>query len=117
MPEKHSSGSGVSITYGQLPELDESESQDLEVLSRRDAQLKLESISAEDVITVRATSFSSGMALGSTPLNLLVIETLPSDIRESLSAEAGIDVDDYEVIQIGRADREYPDRSLSEYSE
>ena len=117
MPEKHKPSSGASITYGQLPKLEESDSQDVKVLKRRDAQLKLEYIPTEDVIRVRATSFSSGMALGSAPLTLLVIETLSSDIRESLSAEAEIDVDDYEVIQIGSADRDYTDRSLSEYSE
>lgn len=113
----HSNESGARITYGQLSLLEPFDSHDAEVHQHRDAQLKLDAVPAEKVIAVRPTSFSSGMLLGNAALTVIVIHTLPRDIRDSLAEKTGLDVDEFKLLRIGRADREYTDRSLAEYSE
>jgi hypothetical protein len=116
MSERHDSGPGAHITYGQLSLLEPADSLNAVVHRYRDAQLKLDAIPAAEVIGIRPTGFASSMALGSAPLTVIEVQTLPDDIRESLSAETGVNVDEFQLIRIGRADREYPNRSLSEYS-
>jgi len=117
MTEGHDGRPGARITYGQLSLLEPVDSYDAEVYQRRDAQIKLNAVPTAEVIVVRPTSFASGMALGSAPLTVIDIKTLPGDILDSLSAETGIDVDDFKLIRIGHPDHEFTNRSLSEYSE
>lgn len=81
----------------------------------RDAELERERANDSEIVTIGPTGFASSYFLAQHPLSLVELSTLPPTERDELSAGTGLDLDEFEFIQIGRNRTRPQNHSLNEY--
>ena len=83
--------------------------------THRDAELALGDADREAVLVVQPTGLASSYALTQRSLTAIEIESLDAETREALAATAGVDLDRFEYVQIGRSTTPARNRSLAEF--
>jgi hypothetical protein len=75
----------------------------------------LQSIDSEDVIAIAPTSLASSYFLFAHPLTTIDIDTLSRAIRSRISAQADVELAEFDVIQIGRGAPDIENERLPEW--
>lgn len=86
------------------------------VYQHRDAQLRLTELDSEDIVVISPTSLASGYYLTQHPLTAIEIESLPQEVRSSISDQGNVYLNQFELIQVGRGPSQIENRSISEFT-
>jgi len=85
------------------------------VHTHRDAELALGDASPESVVVVRPDGLASSYSLTQRALCAVEIASLAEETLDRLKSESGVDLAEYEFVQIGRPTRPSQSRSLGEF--
>jgi len=117
MSSRHSKSAGVSIEFGSARCLFPVDELDATVLRYRDAQLALNDVKGENVIVIAPTSLATSYHLTSHALTAIPVDSLPSAVRAQLDDELEAPLETFELIQIGKWNRDSPNHSLAEFTD
>ena len=115
MPKGHFHSAAGRVEYGDADVLFPVEDLDATVLTHRDAQLALGDTDGGDVIIVAPTSLATSYALTQRPLTAIRVDSLPTDVRTHLDRALDAPIETFDLIQVGKWNRDSPNRSLSEF--
>jgi hypothetical protein len=99
----HFTSAGGYIEHGDASVLFPLDELRASVHQHRAATIHLQSVDSENVLAIAPTSLASSYFLFAQPLTTIEIDTLPQEIRSRISTQADVEVDEFDVIQIGRA--------------
>jgi len=116
MLKGHFRSSGASIEYGAADCLFPVDELDAAVLQYRDAQLALDDVDGSDVIVVAPTSLATSYFLTQHALTAIPVDSLSTVVQTHLTNELDDPVDTFELIQIGKWNRDSPNHSLTEFT-
>ncbi|MFC6954379.1 hypothetical protein [Halorubellus litoreus] len=116
MSEKHQKLVGTRIPHGAASSVFPVEDLPCDVYQRRDAKRILESTPSDAVLGLRATSMASSYFLHGHALTVVDTVSLPDTAKADIRDRSGVDVHDFELLAIGKANRNYENRTLSEYA-
>ena len=116
MLKGHFGSAGASIEYGAAGCLFPVDDLDGTVLQYRDAQLALDDIDGSDVIVVAPTSLATSYFLTQHALTAIPVDSLSTAVRTQLANEFDDSLDTFELIQIGKWNRDSPNHSLTEFT-
>jgi len=117
MPQGHSRSADGSITYGEAEVLFPVEELDASVSQYRDAELALDGVTDDDVISVSPTSLATGYALGRHPLTAISVESLPAAVASQIEDSLETSINAFEFIQVGTLHADSPNHSLAEFGD
>lgn len=112
----HFYDAGGYVDHGDAASLFPVESLSGGVAQHRDAQIELDSVRSEEVLVVSPTGLASGHFLTQHPITAVEIDSLPPETTATIADRAAVDLDAFEVIQIGRRPAGVQNHSLGEYS-
>jgi hypothetical protein len=116
MLKGHFGSAGTSIEYGDAGCLFPVHELDGTVLQYRDAQLALDDVDGSDVIVVAPTSLATSYFLTQHALTAIPIDSLSTVVQTHLANELDDPVDTFELIQVGKWNRDSPNHSLTEFT-
>jgi hypothetical protein len=116
MLKGHFKSGGASIEYGVADCLFPVEELDATVFQYRDAQLALDDVDGSNVIVVAPTSLATSYFLTGHALTAIPVDSLPTAVQTQLASELDGSLDTFELIQIGKWNRDSPNRSLTEFT-
>jgi len=116
MLKGHFESSGASIEYGAAGCLFPVDDLDATVLQYRDAQLALDDVAGSDVIVVAPTSLATSYFLTQHALTAIPVDSLSTAVQTQLANELDDSLDTFELIQIGKWNRDSPNHSLTEFT-
>ena len=102
MPIKHNWPKIQTVPHGSATSLFPVDELPCSVVQNRDAQLQLEQLSAESVLTVTPDGMASGYFLAQHPLTLIPISGLPVDHRQDIDANIDDSLESFSHICLGR---------------
>jgi hypothetical protein len=111
----HNPETGDHVDYGEAAQLFPVDELSAVTHQHRDAQVEIESLDSADILGVAPTGLASSYSLHRHPLTVVEVGSLPEAVQTSIETESGVDLTNFEVIQIGTGRREITDRSLSEF--
>lgn len=86
-----------------------------QVHTHRDAEVVLGDVAPESVVVVKPTGLASSYALTQRALCAVEIASLDQKTLDKLKAASGIDLTEFELVQIGRQTKASQNRSLGEF--
>ncbi|SFR53412.1 hypothetical protein [Halogeometricum limi] len=116
MPIGHFESAGESIEYGAAGCLFPVDELDATVLQYRDAQLALDDVDGSNVIVVAPTSLATSYSLTQHALTAIPVDSFSTAVQTQLSNELDDPLDTFELIQIGKRNRDSPNHSLTEFT-
>jgi len=116
MSKEHFRSAGASIEYGDAGCLFPVDELDATVLQYRNAQLALDDVDGSNVIVVAPTSLASSYHLTQHTLTAIPVNSLPAPVQPQISDGIEGSLGAFELIQIGKWNREHPNHSLSEFT-
>ena len=116
MLKGHFESAGTSIEYGAADCLFPVDELDATVLQYRDAQIALDDVNGSDVIVVAPTSLATSYFLTQHALTAIPVDSLSTAVQTQLANELDDPVDTFELIQIGKWNRDSPNHSLTEFT-
>lgn len=116
MPKGHFHSAEGGVEYGDADVLLPVEDLDASVLTHRDAQLALADADGGDVIIVAPTSLATSYALTQRPLAAIRVDSLPTGVRTHLDSVLNAPIETFDLIQVGKCNRDSPNHSLSEFT-
>jgi hypothetical protein len=116
MLKGHFESAGESIEYGAAGCLFPVDELDATVLQYRDAQIALDDVNGSDVIVVAPTSLATSYFLTQHALTAIPVDSLSTAVQTQLANELDDPVDTFELIQIGKWNRDSPNHSLTEFT-
>ena len=115
MSKGHARSAETSIDYGDAGCLFPVDELDATVDQYRDAQLALDGVDGSDVIFIGPTNLASSYLLTQHPLTAIPIESLPAAVQTQIADKLDIPLATFDLIQIGKWSRDFPDHSLTEF--
>ncbi|WP_435345724.1 hypothetical protein [Haloarchaeobius sp. HRN-SO-5] len=116
MPKGYFESAGASIEYGAAGCLFPVDELDATVLQYQDAQITLDDVDGSDVIVVVPTSFATSYFLTQHALTAIPVDSLSTAVQTQLANELDDPVDTFDLIQIGKWNRDSPNHSLTEFT-
>ena len=116
MREGHFHSAAGRVEYGDADVLFPVEELDATVLTHRDAELTLADADGADVIIVAPTSLATSYSLTQRALTAIRVDSLPTDVRTHLDGVLDAPIETFDLIQVGKWNRESPNHSLSEFT-
>ena len=116
MLKGHFESAGMSIEYGAAGCLFPVDNLDATVLQYRDAQIALDDIDGSDVIVIAPTSLATSYFLTQHALTAIPVDSLSTAVQTHLANELDDSLDTFELIQIGKWNRDSPNHSLTEFT-
>jgi hypothetical protein len=116
MPEGHFESARASIEYGAAGCLFPVDELDATALQYRDAQIALDDVDGSDVIVIAPTSLATSYFLTQHALTAIPVDSLSTAVQTQLANELGDPVDTFELVQIGKWNRDSPNHSLTEFT-
>jgi len=116
MPSGHFTAAGGYLDHGDAAALFPVERLSATVHRARDAHLALGRADGDDVVVVRPTGLASSYFLTQRPLTAIEVASLDENVVVRLGASAGLDLDTFELVQIGRSRSMPENHSLLEFS-
>ncbi|WP_338742313.1 hypothetical protein [Haloplanus salilacus] len=116
MLKGHFESAGASIEYGAAGCLFPVDELDAAVLQYRDAQIALDDVDGSEVIVVAPTSLATSYVLTQHALTAIPVDSLSTAVQTQLANELDEPVDTFELIQIGKWNRDSPTHSLTEFT-
>lgn len=117
MLNEHLTSAGTSIEHVDASLLFHIADLDATVLQHRDAELALTDVDSEDVIVIAPTSLASTYFLTQRPLSAIPVDGLSSAVRARIAAALEVPLDTFELIQIGKWNRDSANHSLAEFAD
>jgi hypothetical protein len=112
---KHNWSNRPTVPHGEVTSLFPVDELPCSVLQNRDAQLQLEQLAPESVLTVTPDGMASGYFLAQHPLSLVPVGELPDDQREALEATLDDPLSAYNYVRLGGTVASGQNRSLAEF--
>ena len=116
MLKGHFESAGASIEYGAAGCLFPVDDLDATVLQYRDAQIALDDVDGSDVIVVAPTSLATSYFLTQHALTAIPVDSLSTAVQPQLANEFDDSLDTFELIQVGKWNRDSPNHSLTEFT-
>lgn len=116
MSEEHYSTAATYVDYGDAAALLPVDQLAARVYRGRDAECALSAVDADAVVAVVPSGLASGYALTQRPLTVVDVDTLAPDAVARVADDAGVDLDSYEYVQVGRLTTPAQNHSLREFS-
>jgi hypothetical protein len=116
MRKGHFHSAEGQVEYGDADVLFPVKELDATVLTHRDAELTLADADGADVIIVAPTSLATSYALTQRALTAIRVDSLPTDVRTHLDGVLDAPIETFDLIQVGKWNRESPNHSLSEFT-
>jgi len=104
-----------TVPHGEVSSLFPVDELPCSVLQNRDAQLQLERLESESVLTVTPDSMASGYFLAQHPLTLVPVAALPEDQQEAIEASLDGPLSAYSHVRLGGTVASGKNRSLMEF--
>ena len=103
------------LDYGDAAALLPVEELRARVYTHRDAECALRDAPADSVLAIRPTGLASSYALTQRPLTAIEVASLDDELRNQIDGAVGVDLAQFELIQVGRATTPAQNRSLAEF--
>jgi len=112
----HFESAGASIEYGAAGCLFPVDDLNATVYQYRDAQLALDDVDGSNVIVVAPTSLATSYFLTQHAPTAISIESLSPAAQTEIGAALEAPLDTFDLIQIGKWNRDRPNHSLAEFT-
>ena len=112
---KHNWAERPTVPHGEVASLFPVEELPCSVFQNRAAQLQLEQLAPESVLTVTPDGMASGYFLAQHPLTLVPIEGLPDSQQQSIEAGLNEPLSAYSHVRLGGMVASGKNRSLAEF--
>ncbi|MFC3959504.1 hypothetical protein [Halovivax cerinus] len=112
----HFESAGASIEYGAAGCLFPVEELDATVLQDRDAQLALDDVDGSNAIVVAPTNLATSYFLTQHTLTAIRVDSLSTGVRTQIAAALDARPDRFELVQIGKWNRDSANHSLAEFT-
>jgi len=117
MHKRHYLTSGASIEFGDALCLLPVDELDATVHLYRDAEIALDDVDGSNVIVVVPTSLATGYSIARLPLTAIPVDSLPTKVRTRIADAIDAPLETFELIQIGRWNRDSSNHSLAEFTD
>lgn len=112
---EHNWAERPTVPHGEVTSLFPVEELPCSVLQNRDAQLQLEQLAPESVLTVTPDGMASGYFLAQHPLTIVPIERLPDSQQQAIETGLGDPLSAYSHVRLGGTVASGENRSLAEF--
>jgi hypothetical protein len=112
----HFESAGTSVEYGDAGFLFPVDELDGTVLQHRDAQLALAGVDGSDVIVVAPTSLATSYLLTQHTLTVIPVDGLSTAVRARIADEIDASIEAFDLVQIGKWNKDSPNHSLAEFT-